>query len=162
MENLSLVISYNSIKDIVRRNISAIGKRRTDNRGNTMFASSTLSSAEEALMEQYTSEGLSVFLGEMSPIVTGGRNGGSVNVTFNSTRVNEAKKKAFEDGMVSFISDYVRMRVLELGEDDYSVKKAGEDLQRTLNAAVRLMFTPGPPASSGKTLADMHGEVILD
>lgn len=162
MGNLSIIIDRNTIKEMVKNNISGIGKRRKDSQANSMFSSSTLSSAEEKLLDDYISSGIVLLLGEMSPVVEGQEDGDNVNVTFNTKRINDAKKCAFEDGMKRFVADYACMKVMELSADDFSVKREEEDLQKKLSAIVKLMFTPDPPEQSGKTLLDMKGEVILD
>ena len=53
MEETKLItISLESVEGDVMKQVSAIAKRQNDKAGNTLFANTTLSSAEKAVMKQ--------------------------------------------------------------------------------------------------------------
>lgn len=48
-----MLFEVNKIKQSVKRHLSAIGKRLSDKAGNNVFSNITVSTAEDALLEQY-------------------------------------------------------------------------------------------------------------
>lgn len=162
MGTLSLSIDFNVLKSEAKRNLSSYGKRRKDNQGGILFAGITTSSTEDSLLDGFVWKGVEVFLGEMSPLVSGSKDGDLVTVIFNSKRVNETKQETFEMNLKSFVVEYVLVKALDFSGLFDEKKEAEADMQRHLSAAIKLIFTPDPPEQSGKTLLDMKGEVILD
>lgn len=162
MADYRLTIDISSVKTKVKANLAMIGKRLPTKDANTLYTSSTLSSVEERCLTDYLNEGVSFFLGEFAPIITGYTTNNSICVDFNATTINEAKRTVFADVFFSFLVEYIQFKVLGLSLTEDARKDKENDLQRLLNASVKLMFTPDPPAQSGKTLSDMTGEVILD
>lgn len=162
MAELSISIDFEPLKTEAKRVLASYGKRRKDNQGGTLFAGITTSSKEDAQLEDFVWKGIEVFLGEMAPLVSGNKNEGRVTVVFNSTRVNEAKQHAFELNLKSFVVEYVLVKVLQFGGLVNEGKEAEADLQRHLDAAVKLMFTVDAPTSNTKNLNDMSGDVILE
>lgn len=164
MTKLSVNIDLTELKSEIKSNLSALGKRRKDGQGAGLFGTITTSSAEDSLLDGYIQKGIELFVGEMSPLVKikTPLEVNNVRVLFNSIRINTAKATAFELNLKRFVADYVLMKALELSGASTERQEAEADLQKHLNAAVKLVFTPDAPASSGKSLADMKGEVVLD
>ncbi len=164
MAELSLNIDLKSLKSEAKKNLSAFGKRRKSEQGTGLFGIITASSAEDALLDGYIQKGIEIFVGEMSPLANVGSFAADnkVKVIFNSRRINSAKITAFNLNLNRFVVEYVLMKALELSGAATERQEAEVDLQRHLNAAVKLVFTPDAPDASGKTLANMKGEVVLD
>lgn len=139
-----------------------MGKRLPTKDGGTLYTNSTLSSIEEKFLTEYLKEGVSVFLGEFAPTIIGYTKEGSICIDFKTTRINEAKRSAFADDFTHFLVEYIQFKALGLSLTEEARKDKENDLQRLLNSAIKLMFTPDPPEQSDKTLADMRGEVIFD
>lgn len=162
MEDTVFTIDISSIGKKAKANLSAMGKRLVGKDGKTLFASTTLSSAEESMLNSYIQKGIEIFLGEISPIVTGYTNNEIVTVTFHSTRLNEGKQFAFRENFSSFVVEYSIQKVLGLSLTEEARRNAEEDLQRHLHSAVKLVFQKDAPAISRKSVSDMRGEVIID
>lgn len=162
MRTLSLSIDFGALREKAKKSLSSYGKRRKDNQGNTLFAELTMSSAENSKLDDFVWKGVEIFLGEMSPIVSGSNDGDTVIVTFHSNRVNETKQQAFEMNMQSFVVEYVLVKALDFSGFIEEKKEAESDMQRHLNAAVKLIFTSDAPEQGDKNLSDMTGEVIFD
>lgn len=162
MADTTFTIDVNSIKKEVKSNLSVIGKRLTSKDGSTLFANTTLSSIEESLLSSYIKKGIDLFLGEVSPIVTGYTNGNSVVVTFHTTRVSDGRKLAFKENFSAFVSEYTQQKALELSLTEEARRNAVEDLQKHLASAVKLVFQKDAPSVSPKSISDMTGSVSLD
>lgn len=162
MANLSLSIDFGNLRDEAKRSLSSYGKRKKDNQGNSLFSELTTSSKENTKLDVFVWKGIEIFLGEISPIVSGSKSGDTVTVVFNMKRINEAKRQSFEMNLQSFVTEYVLVKALDFSGSIEEKKEAEADMQRHLNAAIKLVFTPDPPERCDKTLLDMTGEVILD
>ena len=156
-----ITIDIDNVKTEVKGGLAMMGKRLPTKNGGTLYTSSTLSSVEEKYLTEYLKEGVSVFLGEFTPAIIGYTTDNSIHIDFNVTRINGAKITAFADGFIHFLVEYIQFKALGLSLTEEARKDKENDLQRLLNSAIKLMFTPDPPKQSGKTLSDMTGEVIL-
>ena len=162
MNSYTTALSINTLKDEAKARLAMTGRRLPSKDGNTLYTSSTLTGAEEAYLTAYIKEGVSVFLGGFAPLVTGYEESGSVRVVFHSIRIDDAKADVFKNCFTGFVVAYTELKVFGLSLNEAARKDEEEAMQGLMAAAVKLLFTPDPPSSSGKTLADMHGEVILD
>lgn len=164
MAKLSVNINISELKMEVKRNLSSFGKRRKAEQGTGLFAATTTSSAENSLLDDYIQKGIELFVGEMAPLAKIKTPIGidEVRVVFNCIRINAAKIAAFELNLKRFVVEYVLLKALELSGATTERQEAEADLQRHLTASVKLIFTPDAPSSSGKSLVDMNGRVILD
>lgn len=160
--NKEVTISYDDIKQRVKRQMAVVGKRIADTQGHTMFAGVTLSSAEESVLKQYIKDATWQFAGSLAPLVSG-KVGSDNGITFllEKTRLNDDKVSLFEENYKSYVAAYAAYNILIMSRADLA-KKYAEDMANYVMAATQLIFTKDPPASSGKTLKDMTGEVILD
>lgn len=156
-----ITIDIGNVKTEAKGGLAMMGKRLPTKNGGTLYTSSTLSSVEEKYLTEYLKEGVSVFLGEFTPAIIGYTTDNSIHIDFNVTRINGAKITAFADGFIHFLVEYIQFKALGLSLTEEARKDKENDLQRLLNSAIKLMFTPDPPKQSGKTLSDMTGEVIL-
>lgn len=157
-----ITVSYSEIRDKVKRQMAVVGKRISDTQGHTMFAGITLSSAEEKVLQQYIQDAVRVFSGQLAPFVSG-RMGDDNNAVFviEKTRVNDDKVAMFEENFCSYVAAYAAYDILSVNRLDIA-KKYAEDMANHVNTAIQMLFTADPPETSGKTLQDMKGEVILD
>ena len=96
MTDTSTTINISSIKDDVKKTLSLVGKRSVDRQSNTLFASVTLSSAEEGLIDSFLNEGIHIFFGEVAPVVFGSEDGEIITLAINASRVNETKLSLFQ------------------------------------------------------------------
>lgn len=158
---LYISIEIDELKTEVKRVLSSYGKRRKDNQGNTMFAGVTTSVKEDPMLSDFMWKGIEVFLGEMSPLVDGSKLNDTLMVVFNSNRVNETKVESFKLNMKSFVTAYVLAKALTASGLLNEEKEAEADMQRHLDAAVKLLFTVDAPTAGDKNVKDMTGEVIL-
>jgi len=155
-------ITISSLKSEIKGSLAMTGKRLPTKDGSTLFTSTTLSKVEEEYLTSYIRKGVSVFLGEFAPIITGYEEDDTINITFHNPRVNEAKKKVFKENFISYVDAFCELKVYGLSLTEAARKNMEEEMQAHLSAAIKLIFTPDPPEQSGKTLLDMTGEVILD
>lgn len=159
-ETINITIS--SLKSEIKGNLAMVGKRLPTKDGSTLFTSTTLSKAEDDYLASYIRKGVSVFLGEFAPIVTGYEEDDVINITFRNPRVNEAKRKVFKQNFISYVDAFCELKVYGLSLNEEARRNMEEEMKAHLSAAIKLIFTPDPPEQSGKTLLDMKGEVILD
>lgn len=157
-----------NVKDVVKRQLSIIGKRHSTQKGDTLFAVSTLSSLEETVMQQYIEDGAQLVASNLSPVLQGytfGKKAGLEKVSYlsfdvNTTRSNDALSEAAQDSVKTLLIAYVTQSVLAMVLPELAGKYA-TDVQTQLLATTRLVFTKTPPSSSEKTLADCEGSVTL-
>jgi len=160
---LTITIDWNDVKKEVCRHLSYIGKRLEDKTGNTLFAKITMSSEEVALLQQYVKAAAEIFVGELAPLATYYNEGSNTVFKIKNMRWGDSDGicVAFKGSFVSFTVAYVANAVLGMTNPELA-KKYETDMQNQLNAAVKLVYYKNQPTDSGKTLADMTGEVTLD
>ena len=165
---MEITILLDNVKDVVKRQLSIIGKHHSTQKGDTLFAVSTLSSLEETVMQQYIEDGAQLVASNLSPVLQGytfGKKAGLEKVSYlsfdvNTTRSNDALSEAAQDSVKTLLIAYVTQSVLAMVLPDLAGKYA-TDVQAQLLAATRLIFTKTPPGSADKTLADCVGSVEL-
>lgn len=162
MEDTVFTIDINSIQKKAKSNLSAMGKRLVGKDGKTLFASTTLSSAEESLLNSYIQKGIEIFLGEISPIIIGYTDGDTVVLSIRTNRLNEGKVQAFRENFSSFVVEYAIQKVLGLSLTEEARRNAEEDLQRHLSSSIKLVFQKDAPTVTHQSLSGMTGEVIID
>lgn len=165
---MEITILLDNVKDVVKRQLSIIGKHHSTQKGDTLFAVSTLSSLEETVMQQYIEDGAQLVASNLSPVLQGytfGKKAGLEKVSYlsfdvNTTRSNDALSEAAQDSVKTLLIAYVTQSVLTMVLPELAGKYA-TDVQTQLLATTRLVFTKTPPSSSEKTLADCEGSVTL-
>lgn len=165
---MEITILLDNVKDVVKRQLSIIGKHHSTQKGDTLFAVSTLSSLEETVMQQYIEDGAQLVTSNLSPVLSGyevGKKAGGQKAEYiafvvNTTRSNDALSGAAQDSVKSLLIAYVTQSVLAMVLPELAGKYA-TDVQTQLLATTRLVFTKTPPSSSEKTLADCEGSVEL-
>ncbi|WP_295438486.1 hypothetical protein [uncultured Prevotella sp.] len=165
---MEITILLDNVKDVVKRQLSIIGKHHSTQKGDTLFAVSTLSSLEETVMQQYIEDGAQLVASNLSPVLQGytfGKKAGLEKVSYlsfdvNTTRSNDALSEAAQDSVKTLLIAYVTQSVLAMVLPELAGKYA-TDVQTQLLATTRLVFTKTPPSSSEKTLADCEGSVTL-
>lgn len=156
-------ISYSDIKTRVKRRLAIIGKRLQDKQGNILFAGTTLSTNEEAILKEYIDESAHVFFGNFTDNI----NYYTVRednflVIFSGNRINETPHlEEFASNFIDYIVAYVANAVLAMNYPDQA-KKYEVDMQNHLQAATKLIYTKNAPTASEHTLGDMTGEVKLE
>lgn len=150
MEEISIAIDINSIKSDVKKTLSLIGKRSGDRQGNTLFASVTLSSAEEGLLSSFISEGAHLFFGEVAPLVSGSEDGGYISLVLDASRVNETKLVLFQNNAEGFVKNFALKKAFEASGQVEQGKNAEATMQQHLDSAINLVFCKdSPSANSG-------------
>lgn len=157
----TITIAIDSLKERVKGSLAMTGKRLSAQDGNTLYTSTTLSTAEEKYLATYIREGVAVFLGEFAPLVTGYAEEETINVTFHVPRVNEAKVSVFGQCLDSYVDAFCQLKVFGLSLAEAARRNKEEEMQTHLSAAVKLIFSPDPPEQGGKTLADMTGDIMF-
>ncbi|WP_308227513.1 hypothetical protein [uncultured Prevotella sp.] len=165
---MEITILLDNVKDVVKRQLSIRGKHHSTQKGDTLFAVSTLSSLEETVMQQYIEDGAQLVASNLSPVLQGytfGKKAGLEKVSYlsfdvNTTRSNDALSEAAQDSVKTLLIAYVTQSVLAMVLPELAGKYA-TDVQTQLLATTRLVFTKTPPSSSEKTLADCEGSVTL-
>lgn len=165
---MEITILLDNVKDVVKRQLSIIGKHHSTQKGDTLFAVSTLSSLEETVMQQYIEDGAQLVASNLSPVLQGytfGKKAGLEKVSYlsfdvNTTRSNDALSEVAQDSVKTLLIAYVTQSVLAMVLPELAGKYA-TDVQTQLLATTRLVFTKTPPSSSEKTLADCEGSVTL-
>ena len=165
---MEITILLDNVKDVVKRQLSIIGKHHSTQKGDTLFAVSTLSSLEETVMQQYIEDGAQLVASNLSPVLQGytfGKKAGLEKVSYlsfdvNTTRSNDALSEAAQDSVKTLLIAYVTQSVLAMVLPELAGKYA-TDVQTQLLATTRPVFTKTPPSSSEKTLADCEGSVTL-
>lgn len=148
MEEISMAISIDSIKDDVKKTLSLVGKRSVDRQGNTLFASVTLSSAEEGLLDSFISEGTHLFFGEVAPLVSGSKSDKIISLVLDASRVNEAKLALFQNNVEGFIKNFALKKAFEASGQMEQSKNTDLTAQQHLDSAVKLVFCKDSPSVS--------------
>jgi hypothetical protein len=161
MAETTISINYSTLEGRVKTHLSIIGKRQGDKQGNTLFTGITLSSAEEDFIEDYIKAAVEIFSGELAPKVNTFSIGSGVEIHIDSTRINSGCSEAFKEDFQGYVQAYVLNAILEMNYSDLA-KKYAVDMERHLQAAVKLIYTKEPPSKSGSTLVNMNGSVTLD
>lgn len=158
----TITIDIGTLMSEVKGSLAMMGKRLTTKDGSTLYASTTLSSAEEKYLRDYIKEGAHLLLGELAPLVRGYEEGDNINITLHDPRVNEAKRNVFEQNFIDYVEAYSRLKALGLSMSEGARKDAADEMEAHRDAAIKLIFAVDAPEQSGKSLLDMTGEVILD
>lgn len=155
--------SYSDIKTKVKRRLAIIGKRLQDKQGNILFAGTTLSANEEAILKEYIDESVQVFFGNfVDNINFYNIKDDCFLVIFSGDRVSETPQlEEFASNFMSYIVAYVANAVLAMNYPDQA-KKYEVDMQNHLQAATKLIYTKNAPTPSEKKIGDMTGEVIIE
>lgn len=163
MSSSQKTINYSDIEKRVRRRLAIIGKRLQDKQGSILFAGTTLSTNEEAILKEYITEAVQVFFGNFADNVNYYiENSDSFLVIFSGNRVNESPKMSeFLTNFESYIVAYVANAVLSMNYPDQA-KKYEVDMQNHLQAATQLIHAKDAPTVSTHKLEDMTGKVILE
>lgn len=140
IESNDVMIDVSSVRDEAKRSLSMMGKRLETKDGNTLFTSSTLSSAEEKFLMTSLRKGTSVFLGEFARLITYSEYGETIQITFLTPLTNEDKKNAFRENFINFVVEYIQLKVFGLSLTDEARKNREEEMQAHLNAAKNLVF----------------------
>lgn len=148
MADVTTTIDTSSIKADVKKVLSLVGKRSGDKQGNTLFASVTLSSAEEALIDTFVEDGTHLFISEVAPIVTGGTSGTSVTLTLDASRVNGTKLDLFEKNAIGFIKNFALKKAFDASGQEEQSKNADATMQQHLDSAIKLVFCKDSPATN--------------
>lgn len=156
-----IVIDWNNVKIAVSQHLSYIGKRLQDKNGDTMFAKVTMSSEEVKLLHQYVNAAAETFVGELAPLVTYYNSGDFLVFKVENTRwANNTNSisNPFEGNFMGYTVAYIANAVLGMNYPDLA-KKYETDMQRHLEAAIKLIFIKQPPAATEKGVPDMAGEI---
>lgn len=148
MEEISTAISIDSIKSDVKKTLSLVGKRSVDRQGNTLFASVTLSSAEEGMLDSFISEGTHLFFGEVAPLVSGSEDGKYISLVLDASRVNDTKLTLFQNNAEGFIKNFTLKKAFEASGQMEQSKNADLTMQQHLDSAVKLVFCKDSPSLS--------------
>ncbi len=163
MSNLSFTNSYETIRSEVKKYLASYGKRRKDSNGKTLFADITTSTAENAELDTFIKKGADIFVGETKPFVAAVSYGdSSFSIWFSLNHISTLKQNTFGMNAKDFIVQYTLMKVLELSGATNERKEAEEDLQRHLDAAIKIAYTPDPPTQDNGEVVGMTGEVDLN
>lgn len=154
----TITVNYSDLKSEVRRSLSIIGKRAADKQGNVLFASVTLSSAEEDILKSYLKEAMESFVSNFADLaVCYMDNDFNVNIVLTRRRAKTGQVDAVASNFKSYASAYVTYQVTSVTATDIA-KKYAESMTDKLNEAIKLIYAVEPPTSSGKALQDMKGE----
>lgn len=148
MADTSTIIDISTIKNDVKKTLSLVGKRSVDRQGSTLFASVTLSSAEEDLIDSFLSEGVYLFFGELAPIVSGSEDGETISLSIDASRVNEAKLSLFQSNAIGFVKNFALKKAFEASGQTEQSKNADLTMQQHLDSAVKLVFCKDSPSVS--------------
>lgn len=149
MTDTSTTINISSIKDDVKKTLSLVGKRSVDRQGNTLFASVTLSSAEECLIDSFLNEGVHIFFGEVAPVVFGSEDGEIITLAINASRVNETKLSLFQSNAEGFVKNFALKKAFNASGQTEQSKNADLTMQQHLDSAIKLVFCKDSPSGDG-------------
>ncbi len=164
MEEVIITLDWSRVRSEVSKHFALIGKRLQDKDGTTMFAKVTLSSEEEAIMQQYINAAAETFAAELAPLITYYNSGDFLVFTIHNSRWADSEDSIsvpFEGNFMGYTIAYVANAILGMTYPDLA-KKYGDDMTNHLNAAIKLVYVKKQPTASGKTLADMTGTMYND
>lgn len=162
MEEISTAIDINSIKGDVKRILSLVGKRSGDKQGNTLFASVTLSSAEEGLLDSFVSEGTHLFFGEVAPLVSGSEDGEYISLVLDASRVNETKLILFQNNAEGFVKNFALKKAFEASGQIEQSKSAEATMQQHLDSAIKLVFSKDSPSVNSEGFGISASAAVSD
>lgn len=155
-------IIYDNVKTKVKRRFAIIGKRLQDKQGNILFAGTTLSASEEAILKEYIEEATQVFVGNFADVLFSySITTGYISFIYSMNRVTPSTGEGFDGVFENFVVAYVVNAVLSMNYPDQA-KKYEDDMKNQLQAATKLIYTKVAPDVSDHKLGDMTGEVKLE
>lgn len=149
---------YNDIESSVLQAVSIIGKRLSDKNGNSLFGNTTLSSAEQSILEEYIKNAANILAGELAPLATVYTDNDNIHI--EAERFDVHNTNSFGDAVSSFVVTYVIYMVLSLTNAEQA-KMYEASMNRHLSETIKVVFETYPPKTASKTLADMKGSVDL-
>lgn len=152
-----MTISFNTLKSLVKRHLSVIGKRLYDKEGKNLFSNITTSSAEDPIFDQYLAAAVQAVETVLHQFITSWTdNTTSVTMTLVNTRGDsdfEARTQKFiESYMVLFtVGEYLAMTHPDIAQ------KYRIDVEGTMQSLVQYVFYKKPPTKSASGYADING-----
>lgn len=159
MDN-SFSVSVATVKSSVRAQLSVIGKHHATQPNSTLFSTTTLSSLESSVMDEFVRTAVQLVVSALTPVLSVYSSSTSFKFSVNSSRWGNALPVAVQDAVQSFIVASVVQSCLNMTVPDIAPRYSA-DAQNMLTAIVSMVFTKQPPVKSASSLADCHGSVSL-
>lgn len=144
----TITVTFSSLRPDVKRHLSIMGKRERDKQGKNIFASITLGSPEEDIIDVYLQSGANSILSALSQLLFSYNvSATTAEATFKYTRsshVVSGVQKGISSYCVYFaVCEYLAMDFPELAKKYYDLA------ERTRRDVIMLAFSKLPPNSSG-------------
>lgn len=159
----TITITYSSVIEAIKRHLSYMGKRSTDQRGNNMFSDVTLSSLEQPLLHQYIDAAIQNVIAVATPFIhqythTQTQHEFVVENTRWGTSSGDLFDGAFVDGVTTYCVLYTVGEYLGMAHGDYA-KKYYDDAAQRLDALQRLLYFKAPQTCSD-SYETVNGEIL--
>ncbi len=155
---LEITLDGAHVAKMVKKHLAIIGKRQKDSDG-SVFAEITLSSAEEDIINQYVNAAAETFVGELSPLLTYYSTGDFLVFKLENTRWADSTTSLtvpFEGNFMGYVVAYVANAILGMNYPNLA-KKYAEDMQRHVEASMKLVYSKTPPKVSSAKYEDVKG-----
>lgn len=154
-----MTISFNSVKQAIKRHLSIIGKRMYDKDGKNMFSNITVSTAEDPIFEQYIAAGAQNVETALRPLLTSYLYTQS-GITIELTNTRGADD--FDSRCMELIMTYITLfsvgEYLGMAHSDFA-RKYVTDSESAMTSLQMYAFHKEAPNKSLSSYTDITGEI---
>ena len=168
---MDITLDYTVLLEEVKRSLSIIGKRSTDDNGNLLFTDITVSTNEEYIIIDYFQQAVIDLAAELSGFITtpatapatfpgGFPTGATITIDLPSNH-SEAVEPFIQQSCNAYCVSYALYSWFTVTAPRIS-EKYNADCSRRANAVLRLVHQKEQPDTPELTYADIPGSVILN
>lgn len=151
MNTVTVLVSFANMKSKVKRNISVFGKRYSE-QGENKFSFVTLSTEEEALLDDYTHKAIHDIVSRLTPILHNySEEDSQITFTITNSRWDVSELDTFKEAFENSVIDYCASSVVSDYFGMYFPNQSQHFLSRAqeiMGNIVRLCYHKAPPAAS--------------
>jgi hypothetical protein len=152
-----MTISFNTLKQAIKRHLSIIGKRMYDKEGKNLFTNITVSTAEDPIFEQYITAGAQNIESMLRQLVTSySVTSSTITIVLKNTRGTSDFDTRCGEMITTYITlfavgEYLAMVHPELAE------KYREDMSGAIQSILQYAYYKEPPSQASIGYDDING-----
>lgn len=154
---MDINIVYTDLLEVVKRSLSIIGKRSTDDNGNRLFSDITVGTNEESIINDYLQQAVIDIAAELSTFITYTGGTATMNVPMQNNQ-DAAVEPFIQQAADAYCVSYALYSWFDITAPRL-VEKYANDCKRQLNAIVRLVNDKRPPKASTDSYLDIDTDV---
>lgn len=154
-----MTLTFSDIRSVIKRHLSVIGKRMYTKEGQNMFSNITVSTAEDAIFDQYISSGAQTIEAMLRQLVSSfSLTSMGVTMVLTNTRGSADFDARCTEIVRTFLTFYSIGEYLSMAHPDLA-KKYQDDAAGAMQSLLTYAFYKNPPESSSSGYADINGTV---